>query len=98
MDVNGQVVTLPGVILTRWDTERKIYVPFDNIDFLAEQEEGTAIFFKRQVGGMDSLTVKESIPNIMSPETAAKFGVDFAGAFMRGMAEKIKLLKKLQGG
>lgn len=98
MDSNGQVVTLPGIIATKTIDGKKIYIPLDNIDVVVETDPGSKISFKRPVEGMDSVSVKEKISTLFSPEEAAKFAVEFAGAFMRGVSDKIATMRKLQGG
>jgi hypothetical protein len=47
---------------------------------------------------MTSISVKEKILTLFSPEEAAKFAVEFAGAFMRGVSDKITAIRKLQRG
>lgn len=96
MDANGQVITLPGVIVTN-QFKRKEFIPFDNILHVEDDKDGTWVHFKQEVDGMQKVLVIEKISTIFSPEEAAKFSVEFGGAFMRGMAEKIGIMRKFQG-
>lgn len=102
MDIHqGQLVTLPGFMATQVNLDLKeigrVYIPFDMVEqILTQKENGLTIINLR--GNRGQLYVKESVDNLLSPSENAKYAVEFGGAFMQGMTEKLKFLKKLMTG